>query len=79
MKVGIITKTNQKGQIVIPAKIRAKFKIKKGTRVNVYEEGNRIIVEPLTHDSIKEGRGILKTRGRILKALVEDRRKEADL
>ena len=74
----IVTSTT-KGQIVIPAKIRAKFKIKKGTRVNVYEEGNRIIVEPLTHDPIKEGRGMLKTKGRILRALLEDRRKEAEL
>ena len=68
-----------KGQIVIPAEIRARFKIKKGTRVNVYDEGNRIIVEPLSNDPIKEGRGMLKTGGRILKSLKEDRKKEAEL
>ena len=68
-----------KGQIVIPAEIRARFKIKKGTRVNVYDEGNRIIVEPLSDDPIREGRGMLKTRGKILKLLTEDRKKEAEL
>jgi AbrB family looped-hinge helix DNA binding protein len=68
-----------KGQIVIPAEIRARFKIKKGTRVNVYDEGNRIIVEPLSDDPIREGRGMLKTRGKILKLLKEDRKKEAEL
>ena len=68
-----------KGQIVIPAGIRARFKIKKGTRVNVYDEGNRIIVEPLYNDPIKEGRGMLKTGGRILRSLKEDRKKEAEL
>ena len=74
----IVTST-VKGQIVIPADIRGKFKIKKGTRVNVYEDGNKIIVEPLPDDPIKQGRGMLKTRGRILKALMADRKREAEL
>jgi AbrB family looped-hinge helix DNA binding protein len=74
----IVTSTI-KGQIVIPADIRGKFKIKKGTRVNVYEEGNKIILEPLPDDPIKQGRGMLKTRGRILKALMADRKREAEL
>jgi len=76
--VTIVTST-VKGQIVIPADIRAKFRIKKGTRVNVYEDRNKIIVEPLPDDPIKEGRGMLKTRGRILKALMADRKREAKL
>ena len=74
----IVTST-VKGQIVIPADIRGKFRIKKGTRVNVYEDGNKIIVEPLPDDPIKQGRGMLKTRGRILKALMADRKREAEL
>ena len=74
----IVTSTI-KGQIVIPAAIRARFKIKKGTRVNVYDEGNRIIVEPISNDPIGEGRGMLKTKGKILKSLKEDRKKEAEL
>jgi len=76
--VTIVTST-VKGQIVIPADIRAKFRIKKGTRVNVYEDRNKIIVEPLPDDPIKEGRGMLKTRERILKALMADRKREAKL
>lgn len=65
-----------KGQIVIPSDIRRKFNIKKGTRVNVYEEGQKIIVEPLPDDPIKQGRGMLNTRGRVLKALMADRKRE---
>ena len=74
----IVTSTI-KGQIVIPAEIRARFEIKKGTRVNVYDDGDRIIVEPIADDPIKRGRGMLKTRGKILRALVADRNKEAQL
>jgi AbrB family looped-hinge helix DNA binding protein len=72
--MAIVTSTI-KGQIVIPAEIRKKFKILKGTRVNVYENGNKIIVEPLTENPVREGMGMLKTRGRILKALTADRKR----
>lgn len=74
--MAVVTST-VKGQIVIPAHIRKKFKIKKGSRVNVYEEGDKIIVEPLPNDPVQEGKGMLRTRGSILKALVEDRKREA--
>jgi AbrB family looped-hinge helix DNA binding protein len=74
----IVTSTI-KGQIVIPAEIRARFKFKKGTRINVYSDGDRIIVEPLVDDIIEQGRGMLKTRGKILRSLVVDREKEAEL
>ena len=76
--MSIVTSTI-KGQIVIPAEIRVKFKIKKGTHVNVYDDGKRIIVEPIADDPIEEGRGMLNTRGKILRALLEDRKKEAEL
>lgn len=66
-----------KGQIVIPAAIRAKFKIQKGTRVNVYDEGGRIIVEPVIEDPVEMGQGMLKTKGKVLNALLSDRKKEA--
>ncbi len=72
----IVTSTI-KGQIVIPADIRRKYGIEKGTRLKVYEQKNMIIVKPLKRDPVQEGRGMLKTKGRILKALVKDRKREA--
>jgi len=75
----VLVTSTIKGQIVIPADIRKKFKIKKGTRVNVYEKENKIIVEPLPDDPVQEGRGMLKTQGRVLKALMKDRKNEAKL
>jgi len=74
----IVTSTI-KGQIVIPADIRRKYGIEKGTRLKVYEQKNMIIVKPLKRDPVQEGRGMLKTKGRILKALVKDRKREAKL
>ncbi len=74
--MAIVTAT-VKGQIVIPADIRKKFGIVKGTRLNIYEQGKKIIAEPLRNDPVEEGRGMLKTGGRILKALKTDRKREA--
>lgn len=51
--------------------------IVKGTRLNGYEQGKKIIAEPLENDPVEEGRGMLKTGGRILKALIADRKREA--
>ena len=43
----------------------------------VYGAKNRIILEPVDRDPVKEGRGLLKTKGRVLKSLIEDRKREA--
>ncbi|MBM4034655.1 MAG: AbrB/MazE/SpoVT family DNA-binding domain-containing protein [Planctomycetes bacterium] len=51
-----------KGQVVIPAELRRKYDIKKGTRVNFLEEGGRIVLQPVTRELIHSFRGILKVR-----------------
>lgn len=68
-----------KGQIVIPAGLRKKFGIAKGTLINIYEQNNKIILEPIHEDPIEQGRGMLKTKGRVLKRLIADRREESEL
>jgi AbrB family looped-hinge helix DNA binding protein len=75
--MAVVTSTI-KGQIVIPAPLRKKFKIVNGTRVQVYDDGKHIIVEPLYDDPVSMGKGMLKTKGRALKALISDRKKESE-
>ena len=72
-----VIKSTVKGQILIPAPLRKKYHIERGTKLMIYEENDRIIVEPLRQDPVVEGRGILKTQGRILKALLRERQEEA--
>ena len=72
-----VVKATVKGQILIPASLRRRFRIKRGTSLRIYEGKNRIILEPVVLDPVEEGRGLLKTRGRILKSLVKDRREES--
>jgi AbrB family looped-hinge helix DNA binding protein len=51
-----------KGQLAIPAKLRRKFNIKKGTRVNFVEDGGKIIMQPVTRAFIDSVCGMLKRK-----------------
>ena len=73
-----ISRATVKGQVVIPAPLRKKLNIKKGSRVAITEgEGNVIVIRPLPDDPIEASRGALKGKTSILKALIKDRREEA--
>ncbi|MDH5505817.1 MAG: AbrB/MazE/SpoVT family DNA-binding domain-containing protein [Anaerolineae bacterium] len=66
-----------KGQIVIPAAIRRKLGIKAGTKVYVFEENERVVVQPVTREYIHKVRGSLKGAG-ALKTLEQERDRERD-
>jgi AbrB family looped-hinge helix DNA binding protein len=51
-----------KGQLVIPAKLRRKFNIKRGTRVNFVEDNGKIILQPVTREYIESFCGIFKRK-----------------
>jgi AbrB family looped-hinge helix DNA binding protein len=68
-----------KGQIVIPFKIRRKFGIKKGTQVSLYEKNGEIVIRPITDEYIRSMAGITGTKGKLLKALKEEKAKERQL
>lgn len=65
-----------KGQVVIPRNIRARFHIKKGTRICFELGGGEIILKPLTSEYFEKIAGILGTGGKTTRALLEERAKE---
>jgi AbrB family looped-hinge helix DNA binding protein len=67
-----------KGQVVIPSWLRQVFEIEEGTRALVYQEGDAIILKPITPRHIKNLRGSLKGAG-VLKSLMDDRKREREL
>jgi AbrB family looped-hinge helix DNA binding protein len=67
-----------KGQVVIPIWLREEFKIEEGTRALVYQDGDAIVLKPITPQHIRKLRGSLKGAG-VLKALMEDRKREREL
>ena len=68
-----------KGQLVIPARLRRRFGIKKGTMVTFTEHDGRIIVQPITREFIRGLRGSLKGEPSVLAALLEERKRERTL
>jgi AbrB family looped-hinge helix DNA binding protein len=78
MKTEVSTVTT-KGQLVIPAKLRRKYSIKKGTQVAFVEEENRLILQPLTADFIRSLRGSLSGGSSALEYLLEERKRDREL
>ena len=68
-----------KGQLAIPVKLRRKYNIKKGTRVNFVEDNGKIVIQPVTREFIESVCGMLKRKPGEKPAtqeLLEDRAEE---
>jgi AbrB family looped-hinge helix DNA binding protein len=68
-----------RGQVVIPSKIRHRHNIRKGTRVCFVEKNGEIVLQPITDSYIDSVRGLLKTKGTALKALLAEKERERGL
>jgi AbrB family looped-hinge helix DNA binding protein len=62
-----------KGQLVIPAAVRRRYQIRKGTQVQIEETDNGILLRPIAADIIDRVQGILANQG-----LPDDIDKEPD-
>jgi len=78
MKAEVSTVTS-KGQLVIPARLRRKFGIHKGTRVALVEQDHHIILQPITREFIRSLQGSLKGGPSALKILLRERKREREL
>lgn len=74
----VLVKTSIKGQIVIPAKLREKYRIKPGDRVEIRDASGKIIIEPALKDPVEDAFGFLRKRGKtsLLDDLLVWRKKE---
>ena len=72
------TRVTTTGRITIPAVLRQRFGIKAGTRIvfAVSENGQEIIVTPITRQYVHSLRGKYKGTG-LLQALMSERRLES--
>ena len=75
-----LAKVTPNGRVTIPAKLRKKYNIKPGTRVNLVEENDGIKIIRLTKETIRTNAGFLKIKGKSLqKALMKEKKIERDL
>jgi AbrB family looped-hinge helix DNA binding protein len=75
------TSVTVKGQVVIPAKIRHRLGIKKGSKFHVEERNGEIILRPLTKEYFQRMSGILKGGGLVMaleKTRAEDLEREEE-
>ncbi len=68
-----------KGQIVIPSKLRRKFGNKQGTQVFLFERGDETVIKPITDEYLRSMAGVMGTKGKLLRALKEEKAKERNL
>jgi AbrB family looped-hinge helix DNA binding protein len=54
------TVVSSKGQVVIPAELRERLRLKKGTPAAWSEEKGRLVLTPITEQQINEIMGFLK-------------------
>ena len=71
-----VTTVTTKGQIVIPAGMRRKYGIRKGTRLSIEEEGDALVLRPITADYLDKVAGILKAKGSLSKKLLRERARD---
>jgi AbrB family looped-hinge helix DNA binding protein len=69
-------KTLAKGQVVIPAKLRRKFRIQPGSELQVLEYGGVIYLIPPVADPIKAAAGCLPKRPSLAKRLLKERKRD---
>lgn len=74
----IATIMTTKGQIVIPSKIRRHMNIKKGSKLYIEEEADKIIIKPMNTEYFNNLAGVLSTKGKLAKALIAERVKERE-
>ena len=73
MTTAIVT---SKGQIVIPSRIRRRLNIKRGTKLYIEEKDDELILKAVTPAYFEKIAGVLSTKGKLSKALIEERGKD---
>lgn len=57
------TVVSSRGQVVIPAELRQRLSLEKGTPATWSEEGGRLVLTPMTERQLDEIMGFLKPAG----------------
>ncbi len=65
-----------KGWVVIPKELRKKYKLTQGTRVQVVEYGNVLVLVPLSADPITALHGMLADGPSLTNALLMQRKQD---
>ena len=76
LEIGFV---KSQGRLTVPVKLRKKYGIKLGTRVNISQGEDGIKIITITPQLIDKNRGFLKGKSSLLKVLQEEKKKEREL
>jgi AbrB family looped-hinge helix DNA binding protein len=65
-----------KGQVVIPASIRRKYRIEPGSELQVFDYENVIFIVPPSHDPVGEAMGCIPQTPSLSEELLKERRED---
>jgi len=74
----MLVRVSPKGYILIPKKLRERYKVNPGGKVKLLEEEGRIIIKPLPEDPIEAACGFLKGDFSLTQDLLKEHQKELD-
>ncbi|MBM4166472.1 MAG: AbrB/MazE/SpoVT family DNA-binding domain-containing protein [Ignavibacteria bacterium] len=73
------SKLSANGYITVPARLRKKYGMKKGTKYVFIEVGENIILQPITKNYFEKYVGIFNDEGNELQILMEEKKSEKKL
>lgn len=69
-----LVSASSKGQIVIPAQLRRKYRIDKGTKLNIIDGDGEIILRPVLQEAVLQAKGLFRGGISSLQELMRERR-----
>ena len=69
-------KVSAKGQVVLPARIRKKYGIHPGSRVQMFEYENLIYIVPPSEDPVRDAMGCLPAKPSLSQQLLKQRKRD---
>ena len=72
-----VAQISSKGQILIPRQLRRKLGLKAGGKVQLIEEGGRLVIAPAPDDPIAAATGFLTGKFSLTGELLREHREEA--
>ena len=69
-----LVKVLGKGQVVIPASIRKKYRIQPGAEIQIFEYGNLIYLVPPVEDPVEQAMGCLPATPSLSEELLKERK-----
>ncbi|CAD7774965.1 hypothetical protein BLFGPEAP_01220 [Candidatus Methanoperedenaceae archaeon GB50] len=72
----ILVRVSPKGYILIPKKLRKRYGVKPGSKVQLMEDAGKLIVKPVPEDPIEAACGFLKGEFSLTEDLLKEHQKE---